>query len=274
MIAAISPERAALRAWLAAFRLARRYHRYEVRGLDALLAPGSKLVVGYHGRPAAIDLCMLTTVIHERLGYLPHGVIHAAFTAHPFAKRLVDGLGFVTGDGPAIEAAVRRGEHVLVQPGGTREGYRSFRHRYEVDWGDRTGYLRLAIEHRLPIVPVAASGVDDVFVGLVDGHALGKRAGMPHRLPLWLGVGMTGVWPFSLPFPVKITQLVGSPITAHLDLDRGRPDRTALLAVHRRVAGEVQSLLDQARGRPRTPDLQFAVSPDFQPISTTEVLQP
>ena len=70
----------------------------------------------------------------------------------------MDGLGFVTGDGPAIEAAVRRGEHVLVQPGGTREGYRSFRHDYEVDWGDRTGYLRLAIRHRLPIVPSRRPG--------------------------------------------------------------------------------------------------------------------
>lgn len=250
MIPSISAEDAALRAWLAVFNLSRRYHRYEVRGLDTLLSPGAKLLVGYHGRPAAIDLCMLTTVLHERLGYLPHGVIHAAFTAHPLAKRLVDGLGFVTGDGPAIEAAVRRGEHVLVQPGGTREGYRSFRHAYEVDWGDRTGYLRLAIKHRLPIVPVAATGVDDVFFGLVDGYSLGKRAGLPHRLPLWIGLGMTGLWPFSLPFPVKITQLVGAPITAHLDspASLGR-DPQSLLALHRRIAASVQALLDEARGR-------------------------
>ena len=32
---------------------------------------------------------------------------------------------------------------------------------YEVDWGERTGYLRLALRHRLAIIPVAAAGVDD-----------------------------------------------------------------------------------------------------------------
>ena len=87
------------------------------------------------------------------------------------------------------------------------------------------GYLRLAIKHRLPIVPVAASGVDDVFIGLCDGYALGKRVRMPYRLPLWIGAGMTGLWPFSLPFPVKIEQHVGEPITPDA---RGRPLRPCL----------------------------------------------
>lgn len=265
----IRPDDAALGAWLRFFRLARRYHRYEVRGLDVLTAPGAKLVVGYHGRPAAVDLCMLTTVLHERLGYLPHGVIHGAFAEQPLTRWLVDGLGFVTGDGPRVEAAVARGEHIMVQPGGTREGYRSFRRRYEVDWGDRVGYLRLAIKHRLPIVPVAASGVDDVFLGLCDGYALGKRVGMPHRLPLWIGVGMTGVWPLSLPFPVKIVQHVGAPITAHLAAEFGgggdareKPNKGALLALHRHVAGAVQALMDRARGViPREVDPETAVRP-------------
>ena len=64
---------------------------------------------------------------------------------------------------------------------------------------------------------------------------------------------MTGLWPFSLPFPVKITQLVGAPITAHLDspasLER---DPESLLALHRRIAASVQALLDEARGLART----------------------
>jgi 1-acyl-sn-glycerol-3-phosphate acyltransferase len=242
----------ALRGWLGLFGLARRYHRYEVRGLDVLTAPGAKLVVGYHGRPAAVDLCMLSALLHERLGYLPHGIIHGAFAEQRLTRWMVHGLGFVTGDGPAIAEAVRRGEHIFVQPGGTREGYRSFRRRYAVDWGDRIGYLRLALKHRLPIVPVAASGVDDVFIGLCDGYSLGKRARMPARLPLWIGVGMTGVWPLSLPFPVKIVQHIGEPLTCHLSagvsIERGREDRQALLHLHREIAAAVQSLLDRATG--------------------------
>ncbi|QSQ12164.1 lysophospholipid acyltransferase family protein [Myxococcus landrumensis] len=237
-----------LAAWLSFFGLLRRYHRYEVVNLEPLLRPGAKLIVGYHGRPLAVDLCMLTVTLHEQLGYLPHGVAHGAFDHLPGMRAVADGLGFVTGDDPRLEAAVARGEHVLVQPGGTREGCRSFRHRYEVSWGERLGYLRLAIRHGLPIVPVAGRGMDDAYLGLNDGYALGRRVGMPARLPLWLGVGATGVWPFSLPFPVRMTQWVGEPLTRHLAPGFDVGDREAMLEAHREVAGAVQALLDRARG--------------------------
>ncbi|HYH94337.1 lysophospholipid acyltransferase family protein [Hyalangium sp.] len=238
-----------LATWLAAFRLLRVWHRYEVRGLEGLLSPGAKLLVAYHGRPLALDQCMLTVTLYERLGYLPHGIIHGYFGQNRLLRWVIDGLGFVTGDGAEIADAVARGEHVLVQPGGTREGCRSFRHRYQVDWGDRLGYLRLAIRHGLPIVPVAGTGVDDTYLGLNDGYALGRRLGVPAGLPVWLGLGATGVWPLSLPFPVKVTQLIGAPIERHLEGRIDPADRAALQELHQEVRGAVQSLMDRARGQ-------------------------
>jgi 1-acyl-sn-glycerol-3-phosphate acyltransferase len=241
-----TPANVPLAAWLATFRAMRVYHRYEVAGLEHLDGRGACLLVGYHGRPVAYDLCMLTVSLYDRLGYLPHGVVHGAVRSNALMQWVSDGLGFVTGDDEAVARAVARGEHILVQPGGTREGCRSFRHRYRVDWGERTGYLRLALRHRLPIVPVAAAGVDDGYIGLNDGYALGKRLGVPHRLPLWFGLGLTGLWPFSPPFPVKIRQVIGEPIdpsaVGRVDPD----DRGTLLELHRRVAGAVQALLDRA----------------------------
>ncbi|HEX8439407.1 lysophospholipid acyltransferase family protein [Archangium sp.] len=224
----------------------RHYLRYEVRGLERLLRPGAALLVGYHGRPLALDLCMLTVTLHEHLGQLPVGVVHGAF-GHPLLRQVLDDVGFVVGEGPELAAAVAGGRHVLVQPGGTREGCRSFLHRYRVDWGERVGYLRLALEHQLPIIPVAADGVDDLYLGLNNGYALGRRLGLPARLPLWLGIGATGPWPFSLPFPVKVTQRVGQPILRHLGGRVEPEDRPALLGLHREVMGAVQELLDSGR---------------------------
>jgi hypothetical protein len=243
MIAARTFDRLPLIAWLTAFRLLRHYHRYEIEGFEHLETPRAALLVGYHGRPMAYDLCMLTVAIYERLGYLPHGVIHHCVERQPLMKWASDRLGFVTRDGVAIERAVARGEHILVQPGGTREGCRSFRRRYEVDWGDRVGYLRLALRYRLTIIPIAASGVDDGYIGLNNGYRLGKRIGMPGDLPLWFGLGVAGFWPLSPPFPVKIRQVIGEPIdTQPIDPD----DREALFALHRRVAHAVQTLLDRS----------------------------
>jgi 1-acyl-sn-glycerol-3-phosphate acyltransferase len=228
-----------------------RYHRYTVRGFENLEG-GAALLVGYHGRPLAYDMCMLTAAIHDRLGYLPHGIIHEAFGKQPLFKSVIDGLGFVIGDGPTIERAVSRGEHVLVQPGGTREGCRSFRHRYEVDWGTRMGFLKLALRHRLRIIPVAGAGVDDAFVGLNDGYRLGAKLGVPHRIPVWFGVGLGGLWPFALPLPVRMTQVIGRAIEPASEGVHDANDRAGLERLHRRVIDSVQSLLDEANPRTRT----------------------
>lgn len=240
--------RAARALWLGYWNAMRRYHRYEVEGLAHVERAGPALIVGYHGRPVAHDLSMLMALLHERHGAMPHPVVHAAFDHNPVLRAVVEGMGGVTGDGDALRAALARGEKVIVTPGGTREGCRSVRHRYRVEWGGRLGYLRVALRHGLPIIPAAGAGVDDAFVGLNDGEALAKRVGV--GVPLWLGVGPLGLWPLSPPFPVKIRTLVGPPIdpTAGGPIDPA--DRGSLRALDARVRAAVQGLLD--RGRRRT----------------------
>lgn len=239
-----------LALWLGYWRFWQRYHRYTVEGLWHLDG-GPALIVGYHGRPLAYDMCMLTVALYDRLGYLPHGFVHRGTKTLGVLRWFTDGLGFVTEDGEALAAAIGRGEHLVTTPGGGEEGCRDFRHRYEVSWGDRTGYLRLALKYRLPIVPVAADGADDTFIGLVDVEAAGRLLGVSRRWAwaLWTGIGPLGLYPFSPPFPVRLRQLVGAPID--LVAEGVSPDdREGLLRLHRRVAGAVQALLDRARRRP------------------------
>ncbi len=240
-------------AWLGYWRFWQWYHRYGVDGLEHLDGPGAKLIVGYHGRPLAYDMCMLTVALYDRYGYLPHGVVHRGLESWPSIKRHVDAMGFVTRDGPDLAAAIDRGEHIVVTPGGGQEGCRSVCQRYRVAWGNRVGYVKLARKYRLPIVPVAGSGADDTYVGFWDAEALGRRLGIPNRWAwaLWAGCGPLGLYPFSPPFPVRLHQLVGAPIdpwdVPHDRDDDHDPD--GLLAVHRRVVGAVQALLDRGRGR-------------------------
>jgi hypothetical protein len=237
-----------LAGWLAYWRLMIRYHRFQVDGLEHVTRGGPALIVGYHGRAYAHDLAMLTAILHAELGYLPHAVFHGAADQMSLFKWLfVDGLGFVTGDGDDMAAVIARGEHVMITPGGAREGCRPFNVRYRVDWGQRTGYLRVALKYGLPIIPTAASGVDATFFGMNDGYRTSKKLGVTNGFPLWLAVGATGLWPFSLPFPVQIRQMIGEPI--HLE-EHGKVDprdEHALRALHDRVTLAVQSLLDRAQ---------------------------
>jgi 1-acyl-sn-glycerol-3-phosphate acyltransferase len=234
-----------MHAWLMLWRLMRRYHRYEVRGLTNLQSGRAALLVGYHGRPIAYDLCMLSVTLFEKFGHLPHGVVHRYVEENRLMKWVADDLGFITNDGAGVDQAVARGELLLVQPGGTREGCRSHHQRYRVDWGDRLGYLRLALRHGLPIVPVVASGIDDGYIGLNDGYALGKRLGMPGGLPLWFGVGLTGFFPFSPPFPIKIVQYIGAPIVLPSAKELHAAESSVLIPFHRQITSTIQSMLDE-----------------------------
>lgn len=233
-------------AWLNFWRLKARYHRYEVDGLERLDLGRSALIVGYHGTPIAYDLCMLTFAVYDRFGYVPHAVFHRVFNEYRALRWLLRSVGGVTGDEESLSQVVRCGEHIIVVPGGAREAARTSAHRYQLDWGDRTGYLRLAIKYKLPVVPVACSGVDDVYIGLNNGYSLGKRVGMPGGMPLWFGLGPLGLWPISPPFPAKFRQVVGEPVWATVDGSVDPQDPVAMLSLHHQLRDLVQGLVYRA----------------------------
>jgi 1-acyl-sn-glycerol-3-phosphate acyltransferase len=229
-----------VRAWVRTVDALRTYHRYEVDGLDNLDSERSLLVVGYHGRPVAIDMVMLGVTMFERFGKPPRPILHQAIPA-VLQRR----LGWLTGDGPALAEAVELGQHILTTPGGASEAARGYPTRYRVDWGSRTGYLRLALRYQLPIVPTGAAGVDDLYIPLTDGYALGRRLGLGRGQPIWPALGPLGAFPFSPPFPVQVRQIVGRAI----DLSGLRDEPRELAEAHRSIMAEVQSLVDRARGR-------------------------
>jgi 1-acyl-sn-glycerol-3-phosphate acyltransferase len=237
--------------WLAYWRIQQRYHRYSVEGLEHLDGPRAAVVVGYHGRPIAYDMCMLTVALYDRLGYLPHAMFHRMLGEIPVLRKwFVEDMGFVTTDDAHLAAAVERGEHIVITPGGAREACRSFRQRYQVHWGEHLGYLRIALKYGLRIVPVGAAGADDGYWGLNDAQVLGRLIGLKGvwaSLP-WVAIGPLGICPFSPKFPVRMRQLIGEPIDPRANGDVSPDDRAGLLRIHRRVTAAVQNLLDRARG--------------------------
>lgn len=244
----------AIDLWLRQMRLWRYWFRYSVEGLEHLDGDRSVIAVGYHGRPVAWDLLMLHEVLYRRHGRMHFGLFHEAFERNPFTRRMLAGLEWSTREGPELAGAIARGRHVILAPGGDRESTRPRAVHNHVDWGKRAGFLRLAIEHGLKIVPIAAAGVDDAYLGLNDGFEWGRRLRLPYRLPAWLAVGPTGLYPFSPPFPVKIHQIIGAPIDP---AELGSPavdDREAMARASLRVQAIVQGLLDRAEAvRSRLP---------------------
>ncbi len=234
-----------LGAWLAMFRAFSRYFRFQCEGFEHLRGPPS-LIVGYHGSPFPVDVFMLSVKIYDELGYMLPAIWLRAWGQLPLLRNMVPALDGYLGEpsAEAMQKLVRDGKHLVVLPGGSREGLRPFWRRYQVDWGDRVGYLKLALKHDLPIVPVASSGTDEGWVGLVDGYGLSKRLFGHGGVPLWLGVGPTGLWPLSPPWPIKVRQRLGPPIDLRALRRPGQSDDDFLHAASSHVQRVVQGMLD------------------------------
>jgi 1-acyl-sn-glycerol-3-phosphate acyltransferase len=214
---------------LATFRFWTRYFRYEVDGFEILAETDPSVIVAWHGGPWTFDLWMLGARMYDELGYFPQASWHPAWWRVPAVGRIVSELGGLPRRPTDTEmrALKSRGEHIVFAPGGPQEGLRPFWHEHRVDFGRSRGYARLALAHDMPIIPVVASSLDRTFLGL--------NTGTP-----WLALGVGGVWPVALPFPVKIRQRVGPPI---------RPAAVGdVEGVHSRVTATLQSMLDDLRG--------------------------
>jgi 1-acyl-sn-glycerol-3-phosphate acyltransferase len=236
--------------WMGYWRAMRRYHRFEVRGIEHILSLGPAIIAGYHGRPGARDLVMLQALLLYDHGIQTRAIVHDVMLKVPVLRGALDGFEFVSRAPAAIAAAVAQGHKLVVSPGGLEEGFGGYRDRYRVKWR-RFGYLRLALRHRLPIVPVAATGTDDAFIGLYDAFKLYTRLGMPPELGFWAGLGPTGLWPLTPPFPVRIVQYVAPPVHLHHEGYGPDTDDATLAALNARLSSTVQGLLDRGRAETR-----------------------
>jgi 1-acyl-sn-glycerol-3-phosphate acyltransferase len=90
------------------------------------------------------------------------------------------GLGFLRKYGTVAaspenaEQALTTGAALLVYPGGDYEVHRPSWERHKVDFGGRKGFIRLALEQDVPIVPVVAIGGQETALFLSRGEGLSR----------------------------------------------------------------------------------------------------
>ncbi len=241
--------------WLAATI----WYRGEVRGLGNVPDSGTVLLVGNHsGGNMTPDTVVFTLAFSTYFG------VERAF--HQLAHNLVlsmPGLGFLRkfGTMAASPANARRaldsGAALLVYPGGDYEVHRPSWQRHRVDFGNRKGFIRLAIEQNVPIVPVVSIGGQETALFLTRGERLARALKLdelfrlkvlPISLALPWGVNV-GDMLGHIPLPAKITVEALPPI--HLREQFGdEPDADEVYAHIIRV---MQDTLDALAAERRLP---------------------
>jgi 1-acyl-sn-glycerol-3-phosphate acyltransferase len=200
--------------------LATRYFRLEVEGIEHLREQPALYVANHNGGILGPDLvCTLATLWRSLGTDVP---LYAM--AHDFAMRRVVALGRMLQRVGALRAdprnareALAAGGSVLVYPGGDLDAYRPFWHRDRIVFGARTGFVRVAQEMRVPIVPIVAHGAHRSAIIVHEGEWLASALGLtrwsrirrfPVALALPWGVGV-GPWVpyFPLPFRIRLRAL-------------------------------------------------------------------
>jgi 1-acyl-sn-glycerol-3-phosphate acyltransferase len=131
-------------------------------------------------------------------------------------------FGTVAANHDNATLALRSGAALLVYPGGDYEVFRPSWNRHQVDFGGRKGYVRLAREAGVPIVPIASVGGQEAALFIDRGQWLAKllmvdKTARLKSVPILLappwGLTISDMVP-RLPLPTKIAIEVQDPIDA------------------------------------------------------------
>jgi 1-acyl-sn-glycerol-3-phosphate acyltransferase len=227
------------------------YFRPEVRGLENIPESGPVLLVGNHsGGMLIADTFVFACEFYARFG--PERPFHQL--AHDVVVRVpyLGGLrryGTVAASHANAEAAFAEEAAVLVYPGGDYETFRPSWESAEVDFGNRQGFLRLALRAKVPIVPVVSLGGQETALFVTRGERMARTLHLDRLLrtqvlPLSVGppFGLTIFdLPARVPLPAKITISVLPPLDVR-ELARRGSDRD-LATAYDRVVGVMQSEL-------------------------------
>jgi 1-acyl-sn-glycerol-3-phosphate acyltransferase len=243
----------------AAKPLARRWFRFDVRGLESLPPEGGALLVANHsGGMLTPDVLIFAAAFYGRFGYdRPlYTLGHDGMFPGPVSGWMTR-LGVIHASIENAANALRSGGVVLVFPGGIYDAYRPTLAANVVDFKGRTGYVRSAIDAGVPIVPAVSIGGQESQLFLTRGTWLAKRLGLSRWradiLPITVGFpfGLSVIMPPNFPLPTKIVIDVLEPI----DIVARFGNEPDVGAVDAHVRSAMQTALDRLARNRRLPVL-------------------
>ena len=232
-----------MRSQLISSVLAYRYYfRVESFGIENI-PPGGVLLISNHAGQLPFDGAMLGTCVLMEAE--PPRVVRAMgeywIPQLPFVSIAAERGGNQVGTPENCRALLEAGECVMVFPEGVRGMNKLYRDRYRLQrFG--LGFMRLALDCNVPIVPVGIVGSEEQQPGIANLKSVANLFGMP-ALPITLGFPWLG--PLGLlPLPVRYRIHFGEPL--HFEGEAGDEDAVIQEKVDR-VRGEIDGLLRRGR---------------------------
>jgi len=216
----------------------------QMRGLAHVPEAGPALVVANHSGTLPVDAVMLQAGLHDEhpthrnLRLLGADLLYELPLLAPLARK-----GGHTRACPAnAHVLLRSGELVGVFPEGFKGVGKPFSDRYQLRRFGRGGFVATAIRARVPIVPCAIVGAEEIYPLIGNAKPVAELLGLPYFpiTPLFPWLGPVG----AVPLPSKWIIEFCPPVSTAGYPPGSENDPAVIADLSGRVRGTIQRKLD------------------------------
>lgn len=237
------------------------YFRVKTDGWENIPDTQVLLVGSHNGGLAAPDMVMMMYDWFKHFGTerLAYGLMHpsAWFIYQPLAQ-IIAKAGAIRANPNMAIAALEKGASVLVYPGGAEDVFRLYCRRDKIELAGRKGFIKLALRHEVPIIPLISKGAHETIFVLAELYQQVKQLhdqGLfpwifdldPKIFPIYLGLPwILAIGPLpNFPLPCQIHTRVCKPIVFERYGREAAGDRLYVEQCYNQVVNEMQQQLDE-----------------------------
>lgn len=229
------------------------YFGAEVRGMDRVPRSPVLLIGNHSGGIITPDTSAVYAAWYRARGFEDPlmGLAFDGIYAVPGWRELMRKIGQMPASMDNARAALGDGCSVLLYPGGTYEVFRPWKDRNRITFKGRTGFVRLALQAGVPVVPVVGHGGHETTIVLTRGERLAKLlsldkvrmdgAPLLFQVPWGLSIPVIP----GMPLPAKITVQVCEPLDWSRFGPEGADDPRVLGRCYEEITSIMQATLDR-----------------------------
>ncbi|XP_059677275.1 2-acylglycerol O-acyltransferase 2 [Gavia stellata] len=194
-------------------------------------------------------------------GITPHLMMLSLWFRIPFLRDCLMSGGLVSSDKESASYVLQRpegGNMLAIIVGGAQEALDARPGSCTLLLKNRKGFVRLAIEHGTPLVPIFSFGENDLFEQVRNPKGSWLRQ-LQHRLQQIMGISLPlfharGIFQYSfglVPYRRPICTVVGKPIPVQR---KCRPSEEEVDQVHQKYLNELCKLFEEHKAKYNVPE--------------------
>jgi 1-acyl-sn-glycerol-3-phosphate acyltransferase len=220
-----------------------KWFRVEVHGIENVPDEGGALIVANHSGTVALDSVMTQVALsdhhpaHRHLRMLGADLVFSLPVVGQVARR----AGHTVACNPDAERLLGAGEVVGVWPEGFKGIGKPYAERYKLQRFGRGGFVSAALRAKVPIIPTAIVGAEEIYPILGNAKVVARLLGLPYfpLTPTFPWLGPLG----AVPLPSKWHIEFGEPIQTDAFVEGAADDPMLMFNLTDQVRETIQHTL-------------------------------